>query len=1027
MYKGGPSLVALDQITGQLKWAYGPMVASTVEEARMRFEAVPAGGPRTIYAGYILDNIEGDAHIDTEYGVIAFESATGRVRWRKELCRLTPGKFAAGFARRVRNRIRSYASPPLYHQGTVYWSTNAGTVAALDARSGRIKWLTRYPYYRSIHDATRAFGGFRRYTPRNMNDIILWYPQRPLIVGDSLYVLPVDTKMMFRMDRRSGQVIWTRVKGAYRNERGSTIGSSAAYFLGPIATGELVVAYSSRRTPVHLVDPKTGKTVWRSGDLVAPIGHPVMHHYFYFGSGRSIGAGADGWHYQLAARPFLCSDGSLTLTGFHYWGYSVYGWVTNLCRVSLPDREIVGRRRYLSGEIVARASHDIHYAATLLEELEELPHKSEKVKARMRAYKAMSSDTVPANRHGPFLPHCRLTFKRYGELFELRFGARDVAMVYDRAAVNRVLAGRTGPTADFAKAELAIDNARYRDAAGLLKKCLATISSEDLDFRAIINQQLYRVHRQIARSAIRARDPDRELRHCLGLSRTAGELADEIETLFALSEAYHRKGRDARAARCLQSIINTYGHREYPLPRAAVMGEERLLDAARRVMDEAAAYVNKDYYGREMLRSLKLMTQGLPVYASALSPLPKDFSMRAEDLAAIKLRGLLAESPELTSQLESQARRELLGRDREEQFYRLAEFAGTETAQTVLEALFKGAGELDGIASLRRMWRLADAARVCGLTVPKPYLEAVAAPDERPAPVPLKTPFEERTHRFHDEEGQARLMLERRGQRSRHRNLAFFGERVRKRLDNKFVLGCMDLETGAIRWTVSRIRLKGHGQEPGFFEAFVYRDLVVVHGLYDVLAYGIEDHQLKWRYRVPFDFEIRSAVMSGDLLVLSGSTETIALYLPTPNPAGEVVWQEGEQGDAYIPPYFTGDRLVLVRKMPFNVTVRYRSTGKLIGRLDLPDLSLHRDHPLLQNGRKELSVAHEAGLLVVTDGWYYVAVDTDAMRTLWKRLIDANDRTREPPIRFYLGGDYLAVVKEDYDVKAIYMLAGKTG
>ena len=81
---------------GQLKWAYGPMVASHARRRRsMRFEAAPAGGPRTVYAGYVLDNIEGDTHTDTEYGVMAFESATGRVQWRRPICRLRPGQVLA--------------------------------------------------------------------------------------------------------------------------------------------------------------------------------------------------------------------------------------------------------------------------------------------------------------------------------------------------------------------------------------------------------------------------------------------------------------------------------------------------------------------------------------------------------------------------------------------------------------------------------------------------------------------------------------------------------------------------------------------------------------------------------------------------------------------------------------------------------------------------------------------------------------------------------------------------------------------
>src|SRR5436190_18731717 len=49
------------------------------------------------------------------------------------------------------------------------------------------------------------------------------------------------------------------------------------------------------------------------------------------------------------------------------------------------------------------------------------------------------------------------------------------------------------------------------------------------------------------------------------------------------------------------------------------------------------------------------------------------------------------------------------------------------------------------------------------------------------------------------------------------------------------------------------------------------------------------------------------------------------------------------------------------------------------------------------------------------------------MAVVWKRLIDQSDVTRQPAMRFYLKGDYFAVLKENFDQKAIYMLSSKTG
>jgi len=1033
LHKVGPSLVALDEVTGQLRWAYGPVAASTEEEARMRFEAAPAGGPRTVYAGYVLDNIEGETHTDTEYGLIAFDSASGRVRWRTPLCRLQPGKFAGGFVERRRNRIRSFTSPPLYHEGTVYCTTNAGATAALDSRSGRIKWLARYPYYEGVHDATRKFGTnmypihggtepVRPHTP------MFWFNQRPLLVDETLYVLSVDSPFLLALDRRSGRVRWSTVK-AY--------GPAMAYFLGPMSTGELVVVYSGRDdkrvfgwgqpsvAPVHLLDPATGKTVWTAPDLILPESRPVMRHYYYY---TELWFGMNERWFETAARPFLTADDRLYVPSWTdvsiYWRPGCY--VFHLAGLSLKERKILDRRRYYAGATLAHAHWMITEAVPReLQKQNSVAAKDKSTHAIMDACKEVMADRVPENEHGPFMPASRITFERYGTPFELRLSARTISVAYDRAAVRQVVEKRTDPEADFARAELAVSDGRLDEAAALLKKCGGAISSEDLDARAAIHQQLFQIHQELARRSIRAARTEEEVEHGLGMSRTAGTLAEEIASFFALSEAYERRGDSAGAARCLRSVIATYRDQEVPV--AVSTEPDALLGVAGAVMDQARGFVNREFYSEEMTRSLSLLKKGLPLYFSTVSPLPKTLTVRAGELAADRLARVARKSPELARALEEAASRELEGRPPEEQLHRLWEFPGTGAAQKILDALFVAAETMEEVPRRRRLWRLADAARVCGLKVPDAQRARVFSPDSPEVSVPLAVPFADRKLDFADAESTARLVLERKDDRSRHANLLFLGGRVRRRLDNKFLLTCVDLETAKVRWETADLRLKGRGEEPGFFEAFVHGDLVVVHGLYDVLAFAVADGALRWRYAVPFDFEIKEVAQSGDLLVLSGQAETLALYVPTSSAAGEVVWQEKETGDVYIPPYFRGETLVSVRKLPFNLTVRFRGTGKLVGRLALPDLSLHEKHPLLENGPEELPAARDGDLLVVTDGWYYIAVDVRRMAIRWKRPIDQNDITREPAMRLFLKGEYLAVLKEDYDQKAIYMLSSRTG
>jgi outer membrane protein assembly factor BamB/tetratricopeptide (TPR) repeat protein len=1038
MFKGGPTLVALDEITGRLKWAYGPMVASTPEEANLRFETAPAGGPMTVYAAYTLDNIEGATHTDTEYGILAFDSSTGRIKWRRAVCSLRPGKFSAGFAVRRRNRIRSFQSPPIYAQGTVYFNSNAGALAALDALSGQVKWVTRYPYYESVHDSTRPFGSLDMWegnTSRHLRPQF-WYSQRPLLVDESLYFLPQDTPALLSLNRRTGKVQWCVNKPS----------DGAAYLMGVIPSGEVVLA-SSARGPnggVQLLDSATGKLMWNSGDPVDPFTNPALKYFYDFSSGNYMGVGANRWDFQLGARPFLSSDGLICLPGF-ITPRQPGGFCCNLAMVSLNERTNVVRRRYLSGEILTRAAYDIAQAGPRLKAMEDLPHKNEQALREIREFREITEDTIPVNAHGPFLPFARVTFERHGTPFELRFSPRSVAMVYDPAKVRAALAGRTDPEALFARAELAMYESRLPEAADLMGKCLALISSEDMDFRAMVNQLLFKVHEELVRASIRKGDKEGEFAHCLGMSRTVTALSDEVETLFAVAQSHERRGDYGTAARQLQSVARVYGQYEYPAPEILAADAAALDAGAGRVIDGARDLAGNALFGSGWQKGVERLKGTLPVYRSAVTPLPRLLTIRAGELSAGELIRLQQASPPFAKGFEQAAQTTLNGKPPAEQIERLWEFPGTPTAQTVLDQLLADADSrlqtpaagLEAQAELRRrLWLLADTARICGLKLPDALRPRLAAPPP-PAPlVPLALPMANRTNSFEEARGTAWLALDRRDDRTVQPERLFLGGRVKKKFDNKFLLYCLDAATGEVAWKAQEkrgdtwfdeLRLQGKGDEPGFSEAFVHGDIVVVHGMYDVLAFDLKDGRLRWRFEVPFAFEIKQAVLSGDLLVLAGQSETLALYLPTKDPRGEVAWQEKEEGDLYVAPYLCGDRLVSLRKAPANLTVRYRSTGRLMGRLALPDLSMEDADPLVENGPRELPASHAGRMLVISDGAYYLMIDVEKMAVRWKRLIDANDPTRAPALRFALNDQYFAVVKRDFDVKAIYLLSSATG
>jgi hypothetical protein len=64
---------------------------------------------------------------------------------------------------------------------------------------------------------------------------------------------------------------------------------------------------------------------------------------------------------------------------------------------------------------------------------------------------------------------------------------------------------------------------------------------------------------------------------------------------------------------------------------------------------------------------------------------------------------------------------------------------------------------------------------------------------------------------------------------------------------------------------------------------------------------------------------------------------------------------------------------------------------------------------------------------MVTDNLYFIAIDVSRMTVLWKRLIDNNDPTQDPPMRFTLAEKCCVVLKKDFDAPALYGYDPATG
>ncbi len=1011
VHKAGPSLVALDLITGQLKWAAGPMAPATELDTKIRFEAAPAVGPRSVFVGYVIDHIEGDTHSDTEYGVRAFEATTGRVLWDTSLCRLAPGKFTSGIAITHRNRIRSFSSPPVLHQGTLYYNTNAGAVAALNARSGRLRWIMRYPYWPSIHDATLPFGKFYRKSRNGhmMQQPGQWFNQRPFAVGDALIVAPVDSPALLSIDSATGKVNWT-----YKRRSDGTF----TYVVGPTSCGELAVVSGRRSNPVHLLDGKTGKVTWKSGDLIKAESSPVMSTSEKVFRYPHFPIAIQERDFYLGARPFLTRDDELYVGAFDIISAGpnkrMVGFVSNMACVSLRERSILEQRRYYDPSILAAAHYLITEAAP---EEAKKPHPA----TLLDQFRAVMNDRVPENRYGPFRPMNRMTFTRNGVPFELRMTSHSIAMLYEPSAVMNGLGKDQDPQSRFGRAEMHLLRGRAEEAAKELEICLKDIPSNELMFRAAVNQLLFQVQLNLSRKSIRCQHASKELASALRLWETAGTTSEQVLALFAMSEAYQRGGDTASAARCLRSIVRRYGRRSFHVSRLSQFDHATVKQTGNEVLDALSGHIHTVYYRKPFMGAAGLLRESLPLYWGAVSPLPKALTIEAGRLASARLLALYQTDSEFAMQAETLARSKLVGT--EQNIEGMLGFPGTAMVHQQFTKLLDEAARKPSMAANKDCWALAEAMALGGFRVPAAHK---ARTEFKAFPVQPATLEKKQTAHdidFSDAEGTLRMVLERRGDRTAHLDLVFVGGRARKRLDNKFELVCIDSKSGKRRWTTKSIRLKGTGQEPGFTEAFVHEDLVVVHGYHDVLAYRLTNGKECWRYRAPFNFEILHALKARNLMILAGKAQTLAIYLPT----GEVVWEGQEEGEPYSAPYAVGETLVLLRHKPSSVVVRSLGTGRSQGRLRLPELTRRKTHPHVDGGRKVFPVAHHGYALVASDGWYYIKIDTRNLCIDWKRLIDSNDPGQVPALRFALNERYLLVLKKDYVEPAMHCLDARSG
>lgn len=219
----GPNVDSLCLETGLLKeWPKeGPAVAwKTKDDLGLGF------GTPSVVGGVIY----GMGKKDGKDGVWAVKEADGSFIW------FTP--VSDGIKA---NQNNGPGGTPTYHAGKLYAVTNDGTIARLDAGTGKVEWTKNY---KTDFSGSSPMWGF--------ND-------SPLIDGDKVICAPTGNKAaMVALKADSGEVIWkTEVSAVgggagYSSPIKATVGGVPMYLLVSGQSAGLIAAHA-----------ETGKLLWQ--------------------------------------------------------------------------------------------------------------------------------------------------------------------------------------------------------------------------------------------------------------------------------------------------------------------------------------------------------------------------------------------------------------------------------------------------------------------------------------------------------------------------------------------------------------------------------------------------------------------------------------------------------------------------------------------------------------------------------------------------------------------------------------------
>lgn len=134
-----------------------------------------------------------------ESAVACFDWTTSQMLWRRTVCLTQP--YGSGLVTEGEYGFRSHNLLTL-KDGVLYYNSNHGVIAALEADRGSLLWLTHYPRRDLIPNSLEQS---HQQVQRNANPCLV---TRGLVIS-----MPLDSERLFALDAATGQLVWQTVPG----------------------------------------------------------------------------------------------------------------------------------------------------------------------------------------------------------------------------------------------------------------------------------------------------------------------------------------------------------------------------------------------------------------------------------------------------------------------------------------------------------------------------------------------------------------------------------------------------------------------------------------------------------------------------------------------------------------------------------------------------------------------------------------------------------------------------------------------